>query len=232
MKPIQCGPLGISYILATALLLAGPARAEWVDLSGHPDNKGSNFYVESTQSQKQSTSASLAHMLDLATPQLNSYGKPYLSERMQVEYDCLRKRARALSIVQYSKNMGQGDKVASFERSDTWVPFSTDPGVARGMEELACRKPPTAQEIVQGEVEHAHPGWMQTISNIAFFAWMAQQPPEIKALAASTKAADAIAMLDLFKAYQTEERERDYEREMARQQEIRNRLADQQRKAP
>ena len=73
---------------------------------------------------------------------------------------------------------------------------------------------------------------MQTISNIQFTSWMAQQPSDIKALAASPKPADAILMLDRFKAYQTEEREREYEREMARQQEIRNRLADQQRKTP
>ena len=47
-------------------------------------------------------------------------------------------------------------------------------------------------------IEERHEGWLNTINTPDFLAWMNTQPAEIKALADSDKARDAIKMLDLF----------------------------------
>ena len=79
------------------------------------------------------------HLLDFPVAQLNAYGKPFMSETMSVEYDCIKKRSRGLTLVQYSKNMGEGEKIASFEGGDTWVNFS-ESGVSYSSEnQLLCR---------------------------------------------------------------------------------------------
>lgn len=51
-------------------------------------------------------------------------------------------------------------------------------------------------------VDIKHEGWTETINSPEFGAWASKQAPEIQALAESSKAADAIRMLDAYKADQ------------------------------
>ena len=148
--------------------------------------------MDLAQSQKLATGAQLAHLLDLPASQLNTYGKPYLSERMLVEYDCTKRRARALTLTQYPGNMGKGDPVAAFERGAGWVPFTLDP-VARTMEETICGKKSG------GNLFDAHPGWLDLIQTREFLNWKQAQTAAVQALAGSANESDAIQMLDLFK---------------------------------
>lgn len=54
------------------------------------------------------------------------------------------------------------------------------------------------QAIQMERIEEKHEGWLEKINTPDFVTWMNNQPAEIKALADSDKARDAIKMLDLF----------------------------------
>lgn len=182
----------VAFVVLLAFLTSG-AFADWLSLSGHPTSKGAKFYVDATLSNRSVTGAQLAHLLDFPVAQLNAYGKPYLSERSMVEYDCTKRRARTTSMAQFPGNMGSGDPMLSFDRGSAWVPFSLDP-VARTMEELACGKKDFGESLFR-----AHPGWLDLIQTAEFLNWKQAQTAAVQAMGASTNESDAIQMIDLFK---------------------------------
>lgn len=57
-------------------------------------------------------------------------------------------------------------------------------------------------------IDAKHPEWEETINTQEFTAWRLAQPQEVQALAASTKAKDAIKMLDAFVEHRAAEAER------------------------
>jgi len=182
------------FVVIASLLIfvTGHSSADWISLSGHPAAKGGKFYVDNDP-EKLSYGAKLSHLLDLPVAQLNSYGKPYLSERMLVEYDCVKRRARSLSLVQYPGSMGSGDPVAAFESTSVWVPFSLDP-VARTMEETVC-----GQKVVTTSLFTAHPGWLDLIQTKEFLNWKKSQSSDVQALGGSINESDSIKMINFFK---------------------------------
>lgn len=169
------------------------AFSEWLEISGHPTAKGGKFYVDKSQIQKYVNGAKLVHLMDLPYAQLNAYGKPYLSEKMLMEYDCGSRRTRILSISQYASSMGKGDAVYDFEGKGRWIYFSLDP-VARTMEEMMCGKKQGASLFT------AHPGWLDLIQSKKFLNWLQSQNSEVQALASTTNEAESILLIDKFKS--------------------------------
>ena len=71
-------------------------------------------------------------------------------------------------------------------------------------QELARQQQPvqqglTPQQLNEALVEFAHPGWKADVQKPEFIGWLQQQPQEIQRLAASDLAADARALLDIYK---------------------------------
>lgn len=70
--------------------------------------------------------------------------------------------------------------------------------------ELARQQPAqpglTPQHVHEAIVEFAHPKWKELVVQPEFVGWLEQQPEEVKRLAASDLAADAVKLLDAFKA--------------------------------
>jgi hypothetical protein len=70
--------------------------------------------------------------------------------------------------------------------------------------ELARQQPQeaglTQQHVHEAIVEFAHPKWKELVVQPEFVGWLEQQPEEVKRLAASDLAADAVKLLDTFKA--------------------------------
>ncbi len=66
-------------------------------------------------------------------------GKPFLSMRNQVEYDCAGKRRRVLAMRGFTEHMGRGAVVGSSDETEAWEPID-----ARGVFMLhwktACAK--------------------------------------------------------------------------------------------
>jgi hypothetical protein len=80
---------------------------------------------------------------------------------------------------------------------------------SRIQEELTAQLGPKIRNELKAEIAAetegrlvgiAHRGWKQTVNTAEFATWLANAPPEVKALADSTVAEDAIELLDSFKA--------------------------------
>ena len=52
-------------------------------------------------------------------------------------------------------------------------------------------------------IDSKHPGWEETVNTAEFKSWVNTQAPEVKALVDSTKAPDAVEMLDLYAGHRT-----------------------------
>lgn len=73
-----------------------------------------------------------------------------------------------------------------------WVPESP---ISVGKSRDVTPKP----DLVEQQVEKAHPGWRSLVKTAAFNRWLAAQPKNIRQLSESTKIDDAILLLDLYK---------------------------------
>lgn len=103
---------------------------------------------------------------------------------------------------------------AATQSSEKWDQIKEDfPDWAEAMEErlskvrggssaapvdVAALKAELRQEIALDSVEEAHAGWNATVATPEFSTWFNSQPDDIKALANSDRARDAIKMLDAF----------------------------------
>jgi len=59
-------------------------------------------------------------------------------------------------------------------------------------------KAEVARQLEEARIEGKHDDWRSTVNTPEFAAWYSAQPPEIRSLADSTSAKDAIRMLDLY----------------------------------
>lgn len=120
------------------------------------------------------------------------------------------------------------DQIAQAKSSEKWAQLKVDyPDWAEAMDErLATLKPAQATVDVAGikselakdfdtrlseaemrarqfaRVDLKYEDWEQTINSPAYLAWIAKQPPEIRALEHSPNAKDAIQVLDAYSAAQ------------------------------
>lgn len=80
------------------------------------------------------------------------------------------------------------------------------------------------RELVK--IDSKHPGWEDTVATEAFQQWMAAQPEDVQALAASDKAADAIKMMDVYQEHvqQNEQQQQQQQNQQQRQQQNKQRL--------
>lgn len=74
------------------------------------------------------------------------------------------------------------------------------PEVVEGyvQQQVAQTKEEMTRLVEEARIEGKYEDWRDTVKTPEFAAWYAVQSPETKALAASTRAKDAIAMLDLY----------------------------------
>jgi len=65
-------------------------------------------------------------LLDYKAQQPTVGRKPFLSEKMQDEYDCNEEQSRGLAITVYSGNMGSGNVIFSDAYLSDWKPVTPD----------------------------------------------------------------------------------------------------------
>lgn len=61
----------------------------------------------------------------------------------------------------------------------------------------------TRQEIQNEVVDVFHPGWVDEVKTQTFNSWLGSQPQDVASLAASTKAKDAVALLNKYNDFKT-----------------------------
>ena len=124
---------GLMILLAVA---SGNATAEWVAFGS---NELSNTYVDPANLVRAGDKVKMWHLVDFNTVQVKPSGKRYLSEKLLYEYDCGEGRARMLTFLSHSANMGGGVMVEGDFHPRMWEPIPSG-GAADYLQKFACRK--------------------------------------------------------------------------------------------
>lgn len=122
-------------ILAVLLALSsGSAMADWVEVAG---NETTAAYADPATIRKADNKVKMWHLLDYANARGIERIKPYLSVKMEDEYDCEQARTRTLSISIHSGNMGEGAVLGTSSEPGQWRPVMPDT-LVETLREFAC----------------------------------------------------------------------------------------------
>lgn len=133
----------ISLTLAALLLgceqkkgRVSPTDVEWVEVG----ESRTTFYVDPYNIYRKGERAKMWHLRDHKTTQTSDpTGEPYLSTRIQQEYDCGEVRTRILEVTNFSGHMGSGKITYTDSSESEWV--SIEPGnTLQRSWKLACGK--------------------------------------------------------------------------------------------
>ena len=122
--------------LAVACLVSHNAAAEWVKVGG---NERLTFYVDPSTIRKAGNMVKMWSLSDYITANVTAFGKPHLSEMLQLEYDCKEEQSRVLALTFHSENMAKGEITYKESSPRTWEPVPPGSGVAT-MWKIACAK--------------------------------------------------------------------------------------------
>jgi hypothetical protein len=128
----------IVLVLLVLSWSVGLAQAEWKKLTDSPNFGGFIVYVETTSFRidKGSGLVKMWILYDFKTSQ-EGYQVPYLSMRIQRQYDCKQGRARMLAQSFFGDHMAKGDVISTESPEGTWMPVG--PGtIGKSLWELAC----------------------------------------------------------------------------------------------
>jgi len=128
----------IVLVLLVLSWSVGLAHAEWKKLTDSPNFGGFIVYVETTSFRidKGSGLVKMWILYDFKTSQ-EGYQVPYLSMRIQRQYDCKQERARMLAQSFFGDHMAKGDVISTESPEGTWMPVG--PGtIGKSLWELAC----------------------------------------------------------------------------------------------
>lgn len=125
----------LMVLLAVA---SGNALAGWVKVSGK-DGGESTVYADPSTISKSESTATMWSLYDFKAAQVEEGFEPYFSAKFHVEYDCNDKQKRVIEFNNFSKNMGRGDLVFSYNDTDKWTPV--EPGsISEPLWKSACGK--------------------------------------------------------------------------------------------
>lgn len=111
----------------------GTYQAGWVKVS---ENDAATYYADLSTIRKNDNMAKMWLMFDLKTAK-NPLGEPYMSSKLQVEYDCKEFQLRILYFTLFSDNMGSGKVVHDSSNPENWQPVQ--PGsMDNSMWKIAC----------------------------------------------------------------------------------------------
>ena len=126
---------------ATVIMLlsvvSSSALGDWVEVGS---NDVSTTYADPATIRRAGNMVQMWHLLDYAKARGIEGIKPYLSVKMQDEYDCKQERARTLSLSLHSGNMGEGEALGSSIDPGNWRPVPPDT-LVETLREFACGKP-------------------------------------------------------------------------------------------
>ena len=113
------------------------AMAQWVKAGG---NDETTAYADPNTYRGLGDKVNLCIMFDNNKPRFLMNGnKPYLSTKIQNEFDCKKEQSRKLVIDIYSENMGSGNVIVSDSEIEEWSPVAPN-SVMNQVFKYACGK--------------------------------------------------------------------------------------------
>jgi len=133
----------IRRIVLVLLVLSGSggfAKAEWLKIMTVSNSDGFTVYGDFTTHRIDKNGlVKMWFLYDYKRAQKN-YQVPYMSVRIQRQYDCNEERARTLAQSLFDGNMALGNVVSDDSSERTWGPIA--PGtLGETMWKVACGKP-------------------------------------------------------------------------------------------
>lgn len=132
----------IRRIVLLLLILScsvGLAHAEWEELMTGPTFGGTTVYGDPTTHRidKKSGLVKMWLLYDYKTAQIDKHQVPYMSKRIQQQYDCQEERARTLTQTLFDGNMASGNVVSLDSTETRWRPVAPDT-IGKYLWRLAC----------------------------------------------------------------------------------------------
>ena len=119
-------------------LAAGGGAPQWTHVASSPKNGGMDMYVSIASIRRAGDKTRMLDLIDFKTRQ-SFEGKPFLSARNELEFDCATPRQRMLGSTGFSGHMGAGTVVASSEIDGPWQAVgSSGPGFDHW--QTACKR--------------------------------------------------------------------------------------------
>ena len=115
-------------------VLSSSAVAEWIEVGG---NETTAIYADPATIRKMGNMVKMWHLLDYMNTRGIEGFKPYISVKVQDEYDCKQERTRTLAISLHSGNMGEGEVLGTSTAPGNWRPVPPDT-LVETLREFAC----------------------------------------------------------------------------------------------
>ena len=132
--------LSKTILMMLLALVSNSAVAGWVEIGASGVFGGSTAYIDPATIHKNGNNVKMWDLTDYKTAQENSFGvKPFLSDKLQTEYDCKKEQLRTLVFSRFSGNMGHGEVVYSNSHPQMWHSVHSQ-GVGGARWEYACGK--------------------------------------------------------------------------------------------
>jgi hypothetical protein len=112
-------------------VVSNSAMAEWVKVG---ESKLITLYSNLDTIRRSDHKVKMWILLDYKTRQSLEGLKPFLSEKVQYDYDCNEEQSRRLAITVYVGNMGSGDVIHTDSHVSEWTPVTPD-----SMDELSIK---------------------------------------------------------------------------------------------
>lgn len=125
-----------TILLMLLAVVSSSAAAAWVEF-GRYDDGNTIGYTDPATIRKEGSMAKMWALLDFKTVQVSAKGKPFMSARMQSEYDCKEPKMRVLYSAIHSENMAAGRAVASTSEPGKWRPVLPD-STLEDLRKFAC----------------------------------------------------------------------------------------------
>ena len=101
------------------VLDSGAVYAEWVKVSDR-DEAGKTVYVDPATIRRNSNLVKMWQFYDYKTVQTVG-GVRFLSNKEELEFDCVEERSRSLGLKEFSGNMGSGTVVYTNSQVGKWL---------------------------------------------------------------------------------------------------------------
>ena len=124
------------------LMTATAASAEWTWISV---NNEFNVFVDKATIRRNGNLVKMWHLVDYRKvvdyrEVIKTFtGDPYLSQKIQNQYDCKEEKSQSLGSTSFSGNMGGGNPVYSVSNTSEWSSVSPE-SVGEALWKIACGK--------------------------------------------------------------------------------------------
>lgn len=122
-------------VLMVLVMMSSSAMAEWVEFTRNDTEVG---YVNLSSIRKSGNKPRMWALRDYATLQTTGNNNPILSTVFLYEFDCGEYTSRVVSEIDYSKNMGAGEVINSYNNDHAkWNPVVPD-SIGESALKIAC----------------------------------------------------------------------------------------------